>query len=320
MRARTLLRVALLGLLAGCGDCAACGGCGESSAERELTKPPAEAAAEQPAEAPATPPDAGTGIPGLPPDASPLETAVYRAFHYFRSHELRGDQAWAVRQASALLGEPFAEQVEGLKLHVDVVERDNAESRMAALGKRVFPPPPALPTPPPPTARQKVDPALTQAQVMRVLQIMQRSIDCAQLDERERAKLLDDLRRPATGYLLSHQLWGVVTAQHLGCLEASLAEPMRKKLAEEVFAELSADDAWNDLAAERAALLAYAGLTDWIPQSLVALAITSQRDDGSWPKAELKVAKGVKLPEGHTVALGFYALAHKLAAERSAAR
>jgi hypothetical protein len=266
----------------------------------------------------------GRGGPRSPAHAPSLHSSdrlavtIDRAAAFLSTRPLTADSYWLARRAGFVLAGEFLAWGDALTLLQDQVEGlvrtgYRAESVIAWLENpavagaplRRLPQPVGLPSLA--TAR-----AMSAREVQRTIDVTLKGFNnlpaCAPEDLQA---LLAELRKPATGYVLTHQLFALMLPHHHGCtVSPSDFEALRELLAVQVLRELLGDERFTDLTAERMAVLALAGLSHWIPEQTIAKAIATQGRDGSWPA--IPVFEGpsfVEVEKGHQGALALFGLA-----------
>jgi hypothetical protein len=249
------------------------------------------------------------------PDANPtlhedarMAIALDRAASYTSTKVLRGDEVWMAKQGAWLLGgefEPWADQI-----FVDKRVLQGQNRRIVPLAEEPNPWPEALPVPevdavPDPIYRMNA------GELARIRKMMDLSIDCRKINERQKKQLLKLIERPGRSYVVTHQLWALVTSLHDGCVDRATFDRLRPKLATAIYAELLADTVFHDLMAERMAMLCYAGLVSWIPDSAFEVALETQDPTGGWIYHHVDIGPHATSTVMHMSTLAFYALASK---------
>lgn len=277
-------------------------------------------------------PDAGArkapaqrGVPeGVTLSDDPLVASIERAAWYFHWRELHGDQALLIGAASRGLSDAFASWVGSLRPLPRVAAAAEAgvdpDHPMAGLEGLLWKARTAehrawprldRPAKLPPRAKSA---KLTDAGIEQFVAMMAAVLGCEGAAAPERAKLDGLLAKPGTGYVLTHQLLGVGWARDRHCLDDARTLVLRRTLAPLVYRELIADeDPLNDLSVERAAMLCFVGMCDWLQEERIQQLVAAQKAQGDWGKRPVDVHPLVGFPEGHTAALAFYVLATRWA-------
>lgn len=122
------------------------------------------------------------------------------------------------------------------------------------------------------------------------------------------------------GYVLTHQILAIEWARSLGCALPTQWYVREKALADRALSELQASPVFNDLFAERMAVLAVIGRADSLQQSSVERLLQAQSTDGCWrsPRERIRMSfRGHTLISNsevtsptHTSSLAVCALAH----------
>jgi len=241
--------------------------------------------------------------------------ALERAGRKLAAGKLRGDEAWLVFQAAAILGGEFPAWAEGLRVKKtaripDKPGKWNLNRRVYRIRSHEFdniemPDDPGE-LPPPDT-----DPRITDHELTRLNRVMDWSMRCRDLDEPQLARLRWELEHPSKSYVLAHQLWAGVTSISFGCVDREWGTKATVELARHVLAELLTDEETSDLSVERMAFLCYANAYHWIPDEKFEQLVRDQKESGSWGTLDLHVNPVTWVGPEHTMALAFYALAHR---------
>ena len=235
-----------------------------------------------------------------------MALALERSAATFSRKVLVGDQTWMARQGGWRLGgefEPWASA-----LFVEERALGPVSRRLVHIAERRDPLPPPLAVPDVPPVEDPVY-RLSQLEMERIQAMMDLSSRCDQLPGEKLDKLMRLIDPPGRSYVVTHQLWALVTAYHLACVDQPTFDRLRPRLATIVYAELLADTAFNDLMAERMAMLAYAGLVSWIPPEATQLALDTQHPSGVWLRHQVDIGPFATSNVMHMSTLAFYALA-----------
>jgi hypothetical protein len=252
--------------------------------------------------------------------APSLTIAIERTARYFDDRSLRGDQAFLLSQASAVLSLEFRDWVNALPplshlpqaAALDLLSGTNDQALEGVLWRDrnlAHRPWPSLPLPDiGPQGRTE----LSDEDLLNLIETMRLGLACDRLDATQRQRWRGLIAAPGHSYVLTHQLLMLVWARDRACLNDAEADALRLGLATAVYGELLSDrGAVNDLSLERMAMLCYAGLCSWVSDDLVTAVLRTQKADGSWGDASVPVHPNVFTPPAHTAALGFYVLALK---------
>lgn len=240
------------------------------------------------------------------PSDDELAVALERSAAYFSHQVLVGDQVWMAKQGAWLLGGEFEPWARALFVERRVLRGTGL--RLVDLGDRVDPRPTPLPVP---DVEPVPDPIyrLSDREMNEIRAMMDLSSRCRELGDAGRERLLAEISRPGRSYVVTHQLWALTTSHHQGCVDATTFERLRPVLATSVYRELVADTAFNDLMAERMAMLSYAGLASWVPDAAVDLALATQHPSGVWLRHQVDIGPFATSNVMHMSTLAFYALA-----------
>lgn len=239
--------------------------------------------------------------------SSALGPALERAAAYFSRQVLRGDEVWMARQGGWLLGGEFEDWSRALFVESRVLS--GSQFRLVDLSLTPIPPlSPPLAVPESGPVRSQVH-HISRKEMRNIHEIMALSTACRKLSSPQREKLHSLLDEPGRGYVVTHQLWGLITAHHEGCLESEGIEHRRAPLATAVYRELLADPGFDDLTAERMAMLSYGGLSHWIPQDVIERALTTQDESGPWIRHQVDIGPHASSTVMHMSTLAFYGLA-----------
>ncbi len=243
----------------------------------------------------------------------PMADALERAASYFARKVLKGDQAWMARQGAWILGGEFDAWGDALFVETRVIS--GSQSGTNRLSRDRYSPLPPLPAP---DVQPVPDPIyhLSRAEFRSIGRTMALSTTCPRLEGRNLEVLRGLVRKPGRSYVVTHQLWALITGYHLGCFDQATLDELRPVLATVVLRELLADTKMNDLTAERMAMLAYAGVVDWIPERLFELALATQDPSGAWMRHQVDIGPHASSSVMHASTLAFYALAARWAATR----
>jgi hypothetical protein len=255
--------------------------------------------------------------PSLPTD-DPVAVAIERAAGFLTTRPLLMDAHWFAKQSAHLLGGEFVPWASRLTYKDQRLEYEAAGMSPAGVAAfmasadypartlRALPRPVGLTSRP--TGTQ-----MTREELDRTFTISVRGVESLGACKPENVDaLVAEVSEPGTDYVLTHQLWALLLAHQNSCVfSPQQFEALRQTLAAEVLRELMADDRFTDLTAERMALLGLAGLSSWIPDAVIARAVETQNDDGSWPKVHVYGEHSyVSVVPEHQAALALYALAH----------
>lgn len=240
------------------------------------------------------------------PDDDALAVALERSAAYFSHQVLVGDQVWMAKQGAWLLGGEFEAWAQALFVEPRVLS--GTSRRLVGLGDRTDPWPPPLPVP---DVEAVPDPVyrLSERDMNEIRHMMDLSTQCPDLSPAQRRRLLASIEHPGRSYVVTHQLWALVTGHHLGCVDERTFDRLRPTLATVVYAELLADTHFNDLMAERMAMLSYAGLASWVPEPAVELGLATQHPSGVWLRHQVDIGPFATSNVMHASTLAFYALA-----------
>jgi hypothetical protein len=171
---------------------------------------------------------------------------------------------------------------------------------------------PWQPLPVPEVEASSTPPALSEAELSGVTEVMALGLQCTKLNPTQRQTWLSRLGTPSHSYLLTHQLLSLGWGRDSGCLSDTEAAPLRTTLATALYAELLGDGvSINDLSLERMAMLCYADLCDWVSDAQTNAVIAKQLPDGSWGDGTVPVHPQAFVPIEHTAGLAFYVMAMK---------
>jgi hypothetical protein len=250
-----------------------------------------------------------------------LRHAIEQAAVYLSSVEVRGDDAWVATQGAAKLGPEFRLWAETLQVTPLVLadrERDpltsgagaGVEGNLWTLRWLAETPLPALTMPelPPGYVAQT---ALSDADILSILQTKAYAVACHRLGDTDREAWLQDLSQERNSYVLTHQLIALVLGRHQGCIDAATTASIREGLATRLWFEQATDrGGFTDLSIERLAALCYAQLCPWIRDEWLNEMIDEQQPSGSWgDELNPNVHPRVIAREEHGAALAFYVLA-----------
>lgn len=236
----------------------------------------------------------------------PTADALERAAAYFSRKVLKGDQVWMARQGAWLLGGEFDTWGEALFVEERVL--GGSQARLVPLSMIRYPVLPPLPVP---DVQAVPDPIyrLSRREVGEIRKVMGLSTLCPDLDAANRKVLYKLMRKPGRSYVVTHQLWALITGYHRDCVDRAMLDELRPVLSEVVLRELLADTEMNDLTAERMAMLSYAGLVSWIPQRFFDLALATQDPSGAWIRHQVDIGPHATSSVMHASTLAFYAVA-----------
>lgn len=144
------------------------------------------------------------------------------------------------------------------------------------------------------------------SQIKAVIHIMKTAIEC-----RKKGFTVDFIGEPNYEYVSTHQLFALALARHNNCLTPKQYESALPIYATRVKKELDFTGLeLSDLQVERAAMLAFIGRIDLVPNTLIKSIEQSQRKDGLWLYANNVTPRFI--PKEHTSALAYYLLAMSL--------
>jgi hypothetical protein len=237
---------------------------------------------------------------------APLANGIERAAAYFSGKALVGDEAWMAKQGAWRLGGEFEAWAD--QLFIEERRLSGNQLRLLRLAEDRHELPEPLPVP---DVGPEQDPSdrLSARDMKHIAETMRRASRCTKLSRSERDAFLADLERPGRSYVVTHQLWALVTGLHRGCIERRDFDRLRPVLATPVYRELLADTRFHDAMAERMAMLCYAGLASWVPADAIAMALASQDPSGAWIKHQVDIGPYATTKVLHASTLAFYALA-----------
>ena len=262
--------------------------------------------------------------PSLHSDTS-LAIAIDRAAGYLATLPLTPDVYWLAKRVGHALGGEFDAWKDSLELA-------DYRNNLAAFGYpqeaidawiESYSSPPPLLTPlavpdgltPLPTPWE-----FDESNLREVIEVTILGLRCTVACEPATVEaLLLNLAEPGADYVLTHQMLSLVLAYQFDCISQEEFEPLRAFLATIMLQELLGDIVFTDLTAERMAMLSYAGLTNWIPESFIEMAIDMQQANGRWPEVAVFGPDSiVSAPPEHTAGLALFALAHVWLEEQAA--
>jgi hypothetical protein len=253
-------------------------------------------------------------------DERQVRNAVQAVAAYLAATVLRGDDAWIATQGALKLGPDFRTWAETLAVATMVEEdlkRDPLTSQMGGgveghlWNLRWLPELPAPSLPPPDLeALHPVSTALSDEDILAILQVMAHAVACRRLSDTQRRAWMEELSTPRHSYLLTHQLIALMLGYNQDCIDEATAEPLRQKQATQLWIEQAMDQSGiHDLSIERMAALCYAQVCNWLRDEWVNELIKQQEPSGSWGERNPQVNPRVVAREEHGAALGFYVLA-----------
>lgn len=263
---------------------------------------------------------ASTTAPHAPVTAARIARGLEKAAAFLGPRELRGDQSWLVGRACHLLGEPHVAWSGTLRTHPDVIagaEQDPAKMAIAlegALWKMRRRPTRSWPSAPLPNVApaSPVSHRFESQDAVQILTMTRAALGCT-LAAALPQTFFDAVNAPASGYMLTHQLFALGLAYERGCLADELARSLRAALATRIVAEQRVDrEPITDLSIERMALLCYVGLGHWVSEADLDALLAKQDRKGSWGSHGPDNAGGIDWAP-HSAALGFFLLAHRWA-------
>ena len=244
--------------------------------------------------------------PTVAADPERIQQAVERAFGYFETQELRGDQAFFVSQAAVLLGGEWPARARNLTPAPEIEHPVEL-----ALMQIQFLPVAGPEVGGEPFAGQEAlefNPAMTESQVESIFRFMHVALSCRIQTPGELVAFGSWVAQPGSGYVVAHQLAALEIAVNNGCGEGDPAS-IRERLASRMYRELLSQSAFNDLVAEQVAVLCMSGYGSHVPERYFKMLLEEQSPSGDWGLRQLDVGAGVFFPPGHTAALALYGLA-----------
>ena len=265
----------------------------------------------------------GAGVPQRNADGSSarLRTAIERAAGYLGTHELQGDWAWFTTQAALLLGPKFKTWAGTLKvapsLQAIATSGRRPETFPEALEARIWSlrwlpehPAPRLSRPDATPVDGAESRRFEEPEAMTIMAMLLAGVHCDTLSPKDRDGWLTLLSTPSHSYMLTNQLFSLMLAYNQGCLSARVIDPIRLRLATQLFAQLTGDsDTLDELTIERLAILCYARVGDWISPGSIARLVNEQQASGAWGARDPRLFRGYRLTEEQTASLAFYVLA-----------
>jgi len=257
--------------------------------------------------------------------AARLRHAIEHAAAFLGRHEHGAEAAWIITQGAIALGPKFKAWAGKLKVDPAVSAAATPNSQpdfTGAIDARMF----ALRWRAPRSVPKLKKPALVETdragarsfdlqELGSLAELLLLSAYCPTLKADQKTRLLQDLSRPTHGYALTKQLLGLMLAYNQGCLTTAVAEPLRARLATQLFQEAVADgDILDALTLERLAMLCYARVCDWVDPQLITRLVGEQDTFGGWGPRDPRIFRGFVARESHTAALAFYVLAQTWAA------
>ena len=238
-----------------------------------------------------------------------MASALDRAVEYLSQRPLEHDELWFVHQGSRRLPAPFPAWARTLE---PVGEAEWAERILEGLRDlELWEPPPS----PRPAGLEPERVGAFQFGRRRSFHVIASMLMFAGTCAPERPKSIETLRNlvdaETHGYVLTHQAWALVVGVSRGCLDPEAVLARRDAMARRLLAELLASRGIDDLETERMAVLCLLGAGSWIPESLWERLLDGQQPSGSWGSVPPAGTRTDSLREEHTVALAFFALAHR---------
>jgi len=269
----------------------------------------------------ATPtPGAAVQQPNGGTPAPDLRAAIERAAGFLGTRDQSGRSGWATTQGALLLGSKFQTWARTLKLAPVLAKTTKPgahpnfsellETRLWSLRSLPERPMVKLSTPAPALVDRDAARHFEEQDLRNLLEVLLVAVSCRSLTPEQRAQWPEQFATPGRSYLLAYQLIGLMIGYNQGCLTAKVAEPIRARLATQLFAQATTDsDTLDGLAIERFAALCYAGVCDWIDSKLIARLVSEQQPSGSWGTRNPHVSRSVNSTEDQIAALAFYVLA-----------
>lgn len=122
------------------------------------------------------------------------------------------------------------------------------------------------------------------------------------------------LSMKGSGYLLTHQLWALITARDRGCDLKGKEKKLIKRLSQRLYIEFLSYDKFNDLRYEQAAILCYAGYCNYLTESFIENTV-ARHQNGVWSAAPIFVNPAyqnidITAYQQHMSSMAVYALSY----------
>lgn len=221
-------------------------------------------------------------VPPEAPDIDPVLQAIEKVKTFLSDKTLTFDEYWVARKSAHIMGEEYQTWAESLKV---VEYSDSNAEALIADSKLPTTPFPHIPYPEGISPQDSFNPyRMSRDKIAEMLDFISLGLQCfGKCDPLIASKLLENFSEPDTGYYLTHQFWIHALLYSSGCITEEQYLELAPDLAIKLLGELLADNEFfTDVTAERAAFLCFAGLTSWVPESVVKMALDTQLETGDW--------------------------------------